>query len=1009
MLVAALTAMLAAVVDGTAPGSQLPNVEDVSYTQPASIAGDAPVLHLKRGSAGETGADPARRHRRELRLERSTSLGTPAPSFLRDEINWSAFLARADMVWEFGNASAPLPTSWGEAAFSANGLLSIAALFQSDHVVQFELGRADVWSCGSMPMLPIGALQLSLGARVAKGQWRLSLQDAVITGNMTLVDGSSAWFRFWTAATSQVVILEHGSSIPGASAVRFVPKLPIGRGMVGPVGPAAECSNATDDDVSGVTSVCVQLLTVDNDGRAQDCGSFATAVRSRQLSAEHNTMQVLVSIANQQVAARQYPPPSAASPAQEAGAAVHLTTSEVDSLWSEHTAWWRNFYPQSMVSVPDTPIESYLAIQAYKLGSATRREGTPIMSLVGPFRMDAVEVCPAERSVKCQVNCPEGMLGKELPIYGSAWLGLWFDYNVEMAYWPVFISGHADLAMSLAHGLHAGMSAMTDNCRNVSGGVIDDGMGVVAGAGLNLKQPGLIGVPGCLQPGNIPDYRHTQVPITSYKRGQTTDGLPFSSHTVWSSCITRGNLTCLRSEAMPLLLPALRWYNHFLTTNGTATLHLPPTHSSDYPGPDGWDCTLDISLLSWGCRAVLGYLDLLDRAGHVATEEERGAAKMCADVAANLTEPHVDPRTGSLMVYDDISFATPHRSIGHMFQFYPLHTWTYDMLSKRDVLTSSLDTFIRVNGNEQRNDFYWTGLIVLSALARRGDAALGNASQWFSSAFHGGGETLTPTTMYSEGGNPTLEGGVDPAVGIYAMLLQAFPDDPVASHEMVLRVFPAVPSSWPSAVFHKLRAYGGLVVSGAWGNHTTQWIEISSQPEEHTVAHASFVVDIGGVMMGGEMVVRSSSSNTTLSRVAPSRLRIDHMPTGSTILLARNKDVPLVVAPVPLSNSSKANWWGPHPHPTPPVPPPPPMPRGFALKSHVIGMPGFGQGVFDCNGHVRDPSGCPAFAATQCAGLGSRCKAVSLSSLWKGAMVAQWFNTTQTMEDKWTTWIKEDN
>jgi hypothetical protein len=85
------------------------------------------------------------------------------------------------------------------------------------------------------------------------------------------------------------------------------------------------------------------------------------------------------------------------------------------------------------------------------------------------------------------------------------------------------------------------------------------------------------------------------------------------------------------------------------------------------------------------------------------------------------------------------------------------------------------------------------------------------------------------------------------------------------------------------------------------------------------------------------------------------------------------------------------------------------MPRGFALKSHVIGMPGFGQGVFDCNGHVRDPSGCPAFAATQCAGLGSRCKAVSLSSLWKGAMVAQWFNTTQTMEDKWTTWIKEDN
>lgn len=1007
MLVAAQIAMLAVTVDRIAAGS-LPNVE-VSYTRPTSIAGDA-VLHLERsGAAMESGA--AHRHRRELHQEHPAPRGVPAPSFLRDEIDWSTFLARADMVWEFDTASlgAPLPTSWGEAAFSGNGLLSIAAVFQSEHVVQFELGRADVWSCGSMPMLPIGALELSLGARVVKGQWRLSLQDAVITGNMTLVDGSSTWFRFWTAATSQVILLEHGGSIPGASAVRFVPKLPIGRGMVGPVGPAAECRNATDHSVSDVTSVCTQLLTVDNHGRAQDCGSFATAVRSRQLSDKNDTTQVLVSIANQQVAARQYPPPSAASPGQEAVAAVHLTTSEVDSLWSQHKAWWRGFYPQSMVSVPDTLIESFLAIQVYKLGSATRTEGTPIMSLVGPFRMDAVELCPAERSVKCQVNCPKGMFGKELPIYGSAWLGLWFDYNVEMAYWPVFTSGHADLAMSLARGLHAGMSAMVENCRNASGGTIDDGMGVVAGAGLNLKQPGLIGVPGCLQPGKIPNYRHAQVPITSYKRGQTTDGLPFSSHTVWSSCVTRGNLTCLRFEAMPLLLPALRWYNHFLTTNATATLHLPPTHSSDYPGPDGWDCTLDISLLSWGYRAVLDYLDLLDRAGHVATEEERGAAQMCADVAANLTEPHVDPRTGSLMVYDNISFATPHRSIGHMFQFYPLHTWTFDMLAKRDVLTSSLDTFIRVNGNQQRNDFYWAGLIVLSALARRGDAALGNASLWFSSAFHEGRETLTPTTMYSEGGNPTLEGGVDPAVGVYAMLLQAFPDDPVTSHEMVLRVFPAMPSSWSTAVFHKLRAYGGLVVSGSWDNHTTQWIEISSQPEEHTGAHSSFVVDIGGVMMGAEMVVRSSCSNTTLSRVAdaPSRLRIDHMPAGSTILLARDKDVPLAVAPMPLSNASEPNWWGPHPHPTPPVPPAPPMPHGFALKHNAIGMPGFGQGVFDCNGHVLDPSGCQAFAATQCAELGSHCKAVSLSSLWKGSMVAQWFNTTQTMEDKWTTWIKE--
>ena len=82
------------------------------------------------------------------------------------------------------------------------------------------------------------------------------------------------------------------------------------------------------------------------------------------------------------------------------------------------------------------------------------------MSLVGPFRMDAIERCPAEPSVRCRVNCPPGMTNKSIPVYGSAWLGLWFDYNVEMAYWPCFVSGHADLAMSLAHGLRAGAAAM---------------------------------------------------------------------------------------------------------------------------------------------------------------------------------------------------------------------------------------------------------------------------------------------------------------------------------------------------------------------------------------------------------------------------------------------------------------------------------------------------------------------------------------------------------------------
>ena len=73
-------------------------------------------------------------------------------------IDWPSFMARADMIWEHDNRS--LPTSWGEAAFTGNGLLSVAAVYQPrGDTLQFELGRADVWACGRMPMLPIGAVE----------------------------------------------------------------------------------------------------------------------------------------------------------------------------------------------------------------------------------------------------------------------------------------------------------------------------------------------------------------------------------------------------------------------------------------------------------------------------------------------------------------------------------------------------------------------------------------------------------------------------------------------------------------------------------------------------------------------------------------------------------------------------------------------------------------------------------------------------------------------------------
>ena len=772
--------------------------------------------------------------------------------------------------------------------------------------------------------------------------------------------------------------------------------------MAGPIGPPPTLTNSTD--TLGRTEVYEQTLTVDVNGKPKPCGSFATAVRVL-----NGGERLVLSVANQQANA-QYPPPSTRHPTEEAAAAAHVADNGLSDLWAAHTKWWHDFYTESMVSVADTRVESFYAINMYKLGSATRRTGTPIMSLVGPFRMDMQMRCPASQgSITCKVNCPPGKQGHQLPIYGSQWLGLWFDYNVQMAYWPVFPTGHADLAESLGNGLHAGLRALQENTLEVSGGVYNDSVGVVAGAGIGLRQHN-VGVPGKLKPFAIPNYRHAVVSVPAFIRGETTNGMPFASHTVWSSCAYRGNISCMRERLLPLFEPALRWYNHYLTYNGTSDLHLPPTHSSDYPGPDGWDCNLDIQLLTWMCRMVI------NAANSSTWSASYETLAICAEISSNLTAPPIDNKTRSLEVYRDIPFAVPHRSIGHMFQFFPLNTWTNDMPHRRDILTGSLDNFIRVNGMKQRNDFYWTGVVTLSALARRSEAALGNLSEWLDSAKYnsgtpprlGQGEILTPTTMYAEGSNPTLEGGVDPVVGIVQMLLQAFPDDPVKSDEMVIRIFPAVSKKWPAAVFYKLRAEHGLVVSASRQNSTTEWLQVSSQPEEDAAVvgttQVSFVIEVDAIAELTVMKV-TPSARVEVRRLGSKRVRVTGLPAGGTLLLAR-AGAELVVRPLSLSNTSQPNWWGPQPNR--PAPTPAPVPASdFTIVPNAIGKAGTGVGTCDCNGHVQSPAECVRFAAAYCESLGvMQCRAFSLSERWKKAMVAQIFTTNVTTPNNWTTYVR---
>ena len=81
--------------------------------------------------------------------------------FATSAVEWPAFLLRHDLSWEWSADPASWPSSWASAAWLGNGLHGISPMIDPwTGNLRFEIGRADVYSCGYDPRLPIGYLSL---------------------------------------------------------------------------------------------------------------------------------------------------------------------------------------------------------------------------------------------------------------------------------------------------------------------------------------------------------------------------------------------------------------------------------------------------------------------------------------------------------------------------------------------------------------------------------------------------------------------------------------------------------------------------------------------------------------------------------------------------------------------------------------------------------------------------------------------------------------------------------
>ncbi len=369
----------------------------------------------------------------------------------------------------------------------------------------------------------------------------------------------------------------------------------------------------------------------------------------------------------------------------------------------------------------------------------------------------------------------------------SKWADSHWDFNIPYCYYPMPTANRVELGRSLIRPFNNYRDNLIRNVRPVEWQ--KDSAYLAVTTGMDLYQP-----------KDVDD-----------RCFQNTGGhLVWAMHACW--LIYRGSMDdgMLRDTIYPIMKRAANYQIHRLEKRD-GRYHAPVSHSPEYG--DAPDANYELAMLRWICHAIIAAGTRLD----VESEE---LAKY-RDILANLTDYPVDER--GYMVGRGMPFNRPHRHWCHLQMMHPLQLVTGKSPKERELMVRSMNNFDLVNRKSGAAAFTFNGLSAIAALLGDGDRALHELHRFMK------WPNLCANSMYQEGNNPCFESPVYAAHNIHELLLQCYDEFPDSGEfQATVRVFPAVPSTWPGAVFHKLRTMGAFLVTAEHKDGQTQWVRVKS-------------------------------------------------------------------------------------------------------------------------------------------------------------------------------------
>ncbi|MEY2430238.1 MAG: alpha-L-fucosidase 2 [Verrucomicrobiota bacterium] len=661
-------------------------------------------------------------------------------------INWTHFLARHDLIWE------ALPKAWDEGAFIGNGLLGAMIYSESSNALQWDVGRSDVTDRGNR--IAIGRFALLPAGAAPSGTMRLDLWNAEARGTLR-TDSTEVEWRSFTHSDKLVSVIELAEARetePSKIVFQHLAALPAREEYKHESVPDDVLNPNPTFGQSGPIQWCLQPFKAG--------GGYVVAWAERALPHAVKTSSLPPRRRRAFFFTVDFSLAGTPAPAK-AIAQIHAAlTGNFEDLVQSHRAWWHGYYPESFLSIPDTRMESFYWIQMYKLASGTRAD-RPALDLMGPwFRR-------------------------------TPWPKIWWNLNIQLTYWPVYVANRLALGESLTRMIDAGRTNLINNAP--------------------------------------PEWREDSAAIkrtSSYDcrsslsssmdgKGRELGNLTWALHNYWLQYRYSGDEKLLRVGLYPILKRSIAFYLHLLKLGEDGKLHLPNAISPEYP-ETAPDTNYDLSLLRWGLITLLAANERLGLNDPMADKWR--------DTLGKLTPFPVDPQTG-YMIGAGVPLSQSHRHFSHLFMVYPLHLVDPQSAADRPLIEKSLDHWL--GSRSALRGYSFTAASAMSSwLGRNDDTArdlneiLEFRTDQAKTRYH-----VTANSMYLEAG-PVIETPLAAAASIHEILLQSWSMEPFGTH---IRVFPAVPNAWKDAAFHKLLAEGAFEVSAVRRGGKTRFVQLTSR------------------------------------------------------------------------------------------------------------------------------------------------------------------------------------